>query len=305
MNPDVFIRDVSFMDFVLLHHHHTCVSSPSPSSPSSLSSTPPSLRAPPKIVGPKPSGTLLSGICSSLITSSPSLITSSYDVFQSERIPPKTLALTPSLGLSRSFLSSFLWFRVPFSSSSLSPPLLSSHVASLPPPLLATTGAIWGVPLTFMLVLIISVRLFKELPTAWLIATWIFVAFNKVCTAQYFVWFFALLPLSLHLLPFSTPCSMRKLTSVLIFWILSQLHWLFWAYLLEFKGRSVHLILWSASLVFMASNVAVICVFLRIILRTVRISAYDAQPPPPSSSLASEAARPRSFFEAAVEREVV
>lgn len=39
---------------------------------------------------------------------------------------------------------------------------------------------------------------------------------------------------------------------------MAQLHWLGWAYMLEFKGRAVYLGVWAASIFFLAANVALI-----------------------------------------------
>lgn len=41
-------------------------------------------------------------------------------------------------------------------------------------------------------------------------------------------------------------------------WIAAQTHWLFWGYLLEFRGKNVFFQLWIASLVFLAANAFVI-----------------------------------------------
>ena len=38
-------------------------------------------------------------------------------------------------------------------------------------------------------------------------------------------------------------------------WVIAQLHWLAWAYLLEFQGYSVHLEVWIASLLVLVANV--------------------------------------------------
>ena len=56
----------------------------------------------------------------------------------------------------------------------------------------------------------------------------------QVCTAQYFVWYFSLLPLVLPLMRW--PPS-RGLMLAAGWWVLAQLHWLAWGYLLEFQVR--------------------------------------------------------------------
>ncbi|CAN0923423.1 GPI mannosyltransferase 1 [Linum grandiflorum] len=109
--------------------------------------------------------------------------------------------------------------------------------------------------------LILISRFAQDLPFCFFLQTVAFVAFNKVITAQYFVWFFCLLPLIL-------PWSNIKLRSwegwsCIVVWMGAQMHWLLWGYLLEFRGRNVFLQLWVASLVFLAANTFVMVVFIR------------------------------------------
>ena len=73
----------------------------------------------------------------------------------------------------------------------------------------------------------------------------------QVITAQYFVWFFCLLPLILS----SSNMKLKwKGLGCIILWVGAQLHWLMWGYLLEFKGKNVFLQLWIASILFLAAN---------------------------------------------------
>ena len=87
---------------------------------------------------------------------------------------------------------------------------------------------------TITVVLALAIRYRRHLEFCWLLTTLAFVAFNKVCTAQYFVWYFGLLPLCLTDLDWG---KWRVLASAGGFWIVAQLHWLGWAYLLEFQVR--------------------------------------------------------------------
>ncbi|PKA48854.1 GPI mannosyltransferase 1 [Apostasia shenzhenica] len=99
-----------------------------------------------------------------------------------------------------------------------------------------------------------------DLPFCLFLQTVAFVSFNKVITAQYFVWFFCLLPL---IIPWS---SMRLRWNGLLcisLWMGSQMHWLMWAYFLEFKGRNVFVQLWLASLVFLAANTSVLLMIIQ------------------------------------------
>ncbi|GAQ78300.1 mannosyltransferase [Klebsormidium nitens] len=101
----------------------------------------------------------------------------------------------------------------------------------------------------------LSAAFARDLPFCMFAQTVAFVAFNKVCTAQYFVWFFCLLPL---ILP-STQLKLRwRGLACILVWVAGQVHWLAWAYQLEFEGKPVYLQLWVASLVFFVANVWVL-----------------------------------------------
>lgn len=77
----------------------------------------------------------------------------------------------------------------------------------------------------------------------------------QVITAQYFVWFFAFLPL---ILP-SINMTRREAVLCAGLWLFSQLHWLAWAYHLEFEGMNIFVPLWLASLLFFSANIVVLC----------------------------------------------
>ncbi|XP_050363945.1 GPI mannosyltransferase 1 [Argentina anserina] len=107
--------------------------------------------------------------------------------------------------------------------------------------------------LIVQLVLILSFA--QDLPFCCFVQTVSFVAFNKVMTAQYFVWFFCLLPLSLA---WSNMKLKWKGLSCIALWVGGQLHWLWWGYMHEFKGRNVFLQLWAAGIMFLSANTYVL-----------------------------------------------
>ncbi|KAG8062083.1 hypothetical protein GUJ93_ZPchr0003g18378 [Zizania palustris] len=102
--------------------------------------------------------------------------------------------------------------------------------------------------------LALILRFCRDLPFCMFLQTVAFVAFNKVMTAQYFVWFFCLLPL---ILPWTGINLKWKGLACILVWMGSQLHWLMWAYMLEFKGRNVFIQLWVAGLMFLGANIFV------------------------------------------------
>ncbi|PAV84505.1 hypothetical protein WR25_21165 [Diploscapter pachys] len=93
-------------------------------------------------------------------------------------------------------------------------------------------------------------RYSEDLPFCWFLTTFAFVAFNKVCTSQYFVWYFVLLPLVVDRIQMSW--DSLKLT--LGAWLLSQGAWLLFAYLFEFRGWPTFELIWLSSLAFLLSN---------------------------------------------------
>ncbi|KAI8025857.1 GPI mannosyltransferase 1 [Camellia lanceoleosa] len=113
----------------------------------------------------------------------------------------------------------------------------------------------------FIVQLALVLRFAQDLPFCFFVQTVAFVAFNKVITAQYFVWFFCLLPL---ILPWSNMKLKWEGLSSIFMWMGAQTHWLMWGYLLEFKGKNVFRQLWAASLVFLAANTFIL---IRIVLR--------------------------------------
>lgn len=100
-----------------------------------------------------------------------------------------------------------------------------------------------------------------DLVSTFFIQTFTFVAFNKVITSQYFIWYFCFLPFYLQN---SKLIRSEKLKGALciVAWVLAQLAWLFFAYNLEFLGISTfYPQLFFASAAFFLVNVALIAVF--------------------------------------------
>ena len=80
--------------------------------------------------------------------------------------------------------------------------------------------------------------------------TLLFVAANKVCTAQYFCWWLPLLIVVVD--------DWRSMWRPLRTWVLSCGLWLCVAYGLEFVGLPVHMLLWGCSLLFFRANVSLL-----------------------------------------------
>ncbi|TNY22451.1 glycosyltransferase family 50 protein [Rhodotorula diobovata] len=90
----------------------------------------------------------------------------------------------------------------------------------------------------------------EDLPFAWLVQTFAFVTFNKVCTSQYFLWYLWLLPAALP----SLSLTPRRSTLVALVWALTQALWLSQAYLLELRAQPRFRETWAAGVVFLAGQ---------------------------------------------------
>ena len=82
------------------------------------------------------------------------------------------------------------------------------------------------------------------------IQTFMFVAHNKVITAQYFTWYLCLLPLCANRIDWRS----RNMINSLLLLGLAFLIWLLVAYSLEMRGMSVFLELWLCSVFFFVAN---------------------------------------------------
>ncbi|KAI1173574.1 glycosyltransferase family 50 protein [Nemania sp. FL0916] len=138
------------------------------------------------------------------------------------------------------------------SSSSLSSSPISGFSPS--PAWAAKIESVAFVPqLLLSTILIPLVGAKKDLPTTMMAQTFAFVAFNKVCTSQYFLWYMVFLPLYL---PDSSLLRKPALgVTALALWVSTQGLWLQQGYNLEFLGLSTFAPgLWLSSLAFFAAN---------------------------------------------------
>lgn len=106
----------------------------------------------------------------------------------------------------------------------------------------------WGLARIAMVV-VVSVSLWNDLRLTWAVIVLCFIAFNTVCTVQYFDWAIALLAL----LP--EHVFTKKFCALFVVWLVSHLAWLGVAYQLEFRAQNVFIPLWCMSvLVFIGNN---------------------------------------------------
>ena len=169
------------------------------------------------------------------------------------------------------------------------PTYLSGGVSGAAAVAAAGAGALQGLQLLLpqvgALVLVGSLRN-RSLAVNVLLQTLVFVTFNRVITAQYFVWYGCLIPLAVPQLR-----SDRKgvFAAALIAWLAAKLHWLYWAFALEVEGRDVFLGVHIASVLFFCTHIALICV---LIDGTRQASDRVVQPPPALSAPSSPRSPP-------------
>eukprot|EP01090_Pellita_catalonica_P018652 TRINITY_DN6091_c0_g1_i1.p1 TRINITY_DN6091_c0_g1~~TRINITY_DN6091_c0_g1_i1.p1 ORF type:complete len:328 (-),score=29.74 TRINITY_DN6091_c0_g1_i1:91-1074(-) len=93
----------------------------------------------------------------------------------------------------------------------------------------------------------------QRLCTCLWLQTLAFVAFNKVCTSQYFVWYFAVLPLAACQFRW-TRASTKRFVACIALWAVAQALWLQFAFRLEFRGEQTFVALWISSCLLFCSN---------------------------------------------------
>lgn len=91
----------------------------------------------------------------------------------------------------------------------------------------------------------------RNILATFFIQTFVFVAYNKVITSQYFIWYLCLLPCFLK----DTTMSMGSGICCVALWALSQAAWLFYAYKLEFLGNNTFSELFICNCIFFMGNV--------------------------------------------------
>lgn len=105
------------------------------------------------------------------------------------------------------------------------------------------------------LILTSTLVLYKDINLCLVIITMIFVTFNKVVTAQYFLWYISLIPL---ILPFNKLFKQRKGLILLILWFFFELIWNRYSHNLEYKGINLFVELWVIDVLFFLVNCFII-----------------------------------------------
>lgn len=110
-----------------------------------------------------------------------------------------------------------------------------------------------------VLLLSLTLKYYTHIELCLFLETLVFVAFNKVCTVQYFIWYFSILPLVLP----RTTISWKRGLVLFAVWFAAQGAWLGFAFKLEFLGENTFLEIWVAGIAFFLANMIVVQQFLR------------------------------------------
>uniref|UniRef100_A0A1I8AVR7 GPI alpha-1,4-mannosyltransferase I, catalytic subunit n=1 Tax=Steinernema glaseri TaxID=37863 RepID=A0A1I8AVR7_9BILA len=115
---------------------------------------------------------------------------------------------------------------------------------------LRIAGTLAFLPQLFIVVAL-GFRFHHDLPFCWFVSTIAFVAFNKVCTSQYFIWYLCFIPIVHRSLKITFAAAMN----ILVIWLIPQGLWLCAAYALEFQGYGVFIALLVFSFLMLSSYV--------------------------------------------------
>ena len=89
--------------------------------------------------------------------------------------------------------------------------------------------------------------------------------FNKVITAQYFIWYLSLIPLIIHR---NLLFSVKKWLALIMFiiWVILELYWNRFSHLLEYEGKNYFMSMWIINIFFFLIN----CLFIYEIIVNMR-----------------------------------
>jgi phosphatidylinositol glycan class M len=116
-----------------------------------------------------------------------------------------------------------------------------------------------------ILILAVTIFLYKDINLCLIILTMIFVHFNKVITAQYFIWYLSLIPLIIHR---NLLFSVKKCKTIImfIFWMFFELIWNTFSHLLEYEGKNYFMTMWIVNIFFFLIS----CLFVKEIIINIK-----------------------------------
>ena len=118
-----------------------------------------------------------------------------------------------------------------------------------------------------ILILVATLFLYKDINLCLIVLTMIFVHFNKVITAQYFIWYLSLIPLIIHRNILFNRRN-KKVIIMFSFWMFFELIWNTFSHKLEYEGKNYFLSMWGVDICFFLTS----CLFIKeIIVNTQKI----------------------------------
>ncbi len=116
-----------------------------------------------------------------------------------------------------------------------------------------------------------GIKYYRDLPFCCFVQTFIFVMFNKVMTAQYFVWYITFFPLFLYQNNLYRNHK-GKFLLLWIGWLATELTWNAGAHLVEGQGKNAFTFIWVMCILFFVANCLVIC----LIIKNQTITVFKA-----------------------------
>ncbi|CRG95898.1 GPI mannosyltransferase I, putative [Plasmodium gallinaceum] len=113
-----------------------------------------------------------------------------------------------------------------------------------------------------------------NLDLAMFLQTMMFIAMNKVCTSQYFIWCIPFIPIILCSITLDKK-NIIIITFAIIFFTFTKSYWLLWAYFLEFKGYNSFLQLFFSSILFVISEMTLCWAFMYMHHREEKIKKNE------------------------------
>ena len=112
-----------------------------------------------------------------------------------------------------------------------------------------------------ILILTVTIFLYKDINLCLIILTMIFVHFNKVITAQYFIWYLSLIPLIIHR---NLLFGVKKFKAIILFtfWMFFELIWNSFSHYLEYEGYNYFMEMWIVNISFFVIS----CYFIKEII---------------------------------------
>ena len=104
-----------------------------------------------------------------------------------------------------------------------------------------------------ILILSVTIFLYKDFNLCLIVLTMIFVHFNKVITAQYFIWYLSLIPLIIHR---NLLFGVKKLKAILLLtiWMIFEIIWNRYSHLLEYEGQNYFMSMWIVNILFFLTS---------------------------------------------------